>query len=326
MSPFAALAMVVLTQAADTVLLLQSNDPEWRPFEERLAAELTASGLSVRAAPATIDAARDIPAQLFERCRVDAAVAVMWFRPRSDARVDAWVADRVTSKVVLRTYEQPTSGAERARLALRAVELLHASMLEVRLLPPDAQDEFPQVRRFAESSPARPHWVFGTGVGVAFTGPLRPQPLLELQLGYAFSESVAVETQVISSVFPTRVDEPGRRFGADVGLAVVRAQADWTPLRSKRVSAGLVGGTGAVLLWASGDSNLMGIETHTDARIAWLVSAGAMVSVQVSDGVKLQLLAAAGVTLPEIGVTLAGTIAAWIGRPLVDTLLRLEFE
>jgi hypothetical protein len=321
-----AAALVLLTQSGDTIVLLQSSDSSWRPFEARLAAELQATGFTVRAVPSRVDLSGDIPAQLWEQCLEEAGLAAMWFQPRADGRLDAWVVDKVTAKAVLRTYEQPTTGAERARLALRAVELLHASLLEVRLLPLEEQSEFPEVKRFAVRDPRRPHWIFGTGIGMFFTPQLRPQPLLELQLGYAFNPAVAVEAQVISSVFPTRVDDPFQRFGADVGVALLRAQAEWTPLRGKAVTAGLCAGTGAVLLWASGDSNLMGIETHTEARATWLVSGGLLAAVKVSDGIRLQLLSAVGVTFPEIGVTLAGTVAAWIGRPVFDLLLRLEFE
>lgn len=279
-----------------------------------------------RTSPSTIDANGDIPAQLMRQCRDEGAVATLWFRPRADRRVDAWVADRVTGKAVLRTYEQPDSGAERARLALRAVELLHASLLEVRLMPAAEQNEFPEVKRFATREREQPHWSFGTGVGAVFTPGLRPQPLLELQLGYAFRPDLSVEAQVISSVFPTRVDDERQRYGADVGVALLRAMAEWTPLRGRSVSAGVAAGTGVVLLWASGDSKLTGVETHTEAQVTWLIGGGFIASARLSEGVRLQVLGNIGVTVPEIGVALAGTVVAWIGRPIIDALVRLEFE
>mgnify|MGYP001418849596 CR=1 FL=1 len=320
-----ALSAVVLAQA-DTVLILRSSDEAWRPFEARLAAELVASGLKVRAVDAEVDPQGDIPSQLWVQCRDEDAVAALWFQPRADGRVDAWVADKVTAKAVLRTYEQPQSGAERARLALRAVELLHASLLEVRLMAPSVSGEHPELRRFAaQRRVARPHWVFGTGVGMVVTPGLRPQPLLELQLGYELAPAWLVELQVLSSVFPARVDA-GPTLGADVGVAMVRALAQWSPLRGETLSAGLIAGTGAALTWATGATDKLAVEAATEAQAAWLLTGGIAVSSRVSEGIRLQLLSCIGFTVPEVGVRLAGVAYAHIGRPIIDVLLRLEFE
>lgn len=315
-------ALAVLAQA-DTVVLVRSPDEAWRPFEQRLAAELQASGFEVLAVDEAIDPAGNVRAQLEQRCKDAGAVAAMWFHPRPDGTVDAWVGDQVTSKAVLRTYEQPKDGIERARLALRAVELLHASLLEVRLIESREFPPLPAPRRFAPRV-EKPHWTFGTGVGLAITPNLRPQPLLELRLGYAFSPAWTTEVHAISSVFPTRVE--GKGYGADVGVAMVRALAQWAPLRGQVFSLGVAGGTGALLLWATGDTMLTGLEVRTEARVTWLLSGGPVFSARLSEGIRLQLLGLVGVTLPEIGVQLAGNVRAWIGRPIIDLLIRLEFE
>ena len=315
-------ALAVLAQA-DTVLLIRSPDEAWRPFEQRLTAELQASGFEVRALDVTVDPAKNIRAQLEGPCRDEGAVAALWFNPRPDGTVDAWVADQVTSKAVLRTYEQPKDGIERARLALRAVELLHASLLEVRLVEQREFPELPVKRRFAPRV-EKPHWTFGTGVGLAITPNLRPQPLLELRLGYAFSPAWTTEVHAISSVFPTRVE--GKGYGADVGVAMVRALAQFTPVRGQVLTLGVAAGTGALLLWATGDTMLSGLDVRTEARVTWLLSGGPVVSARVNEGIRLQLLSLVGVTLPEIGVQLAGIPRASIGRPIIDLLIRLEFE
>jgi hypothetical protein len=49
-------------------------------------------------------------------------------------------------------------------------------------------------------------------------------------------------------------------------------------------------------------------------------------SLRLSEAIRLQVLGGVGLTFPEVGVALAGTIAAWIGRPIIDALVRLEFE
>lgn len=327
MTLLAASALVVFAQAGNAVLLIHTTEDGWAAFEQRVAAELQAGGFHVRERKASIDASGDVAAQLFAQCRDEDAIAALWFRPRPDGSVDAWVADKVTSKAVVRTYTQPNSGAERARLALRAVELLHASLLEVRLMEP-AEDmpDLPPPRRFAPR-PRVPHWTFGTGVGVVFTGlSLRPQPLLELRLGYAFNDWVTLEAHGISSVFPARVEASD--FGADVGLALIRALVSFVPppLRGSTVSLGLVAGTGALMVWTSGEGRITGVELQTEARISWLVSAGIVAAAQVSEGIRIALMVTPGITVPEMAVQLAGTVYTSVGRPLIDVMLRLEFE
>ncbi len=321
---FAVSALLVAQPPADTVLVLRSPDAAWRPFEERLAAELEAGGFLVRALDTAVDPAGDVPAQLAQQCRDEDAVAALWFSSREDGRVDAWVADNLTAKAVLRTFEKPTTGAERARLALQAVELLHASLLEVRLMAPSVQREHPQVRRFASKPLEQPHLVFGTGVGMAVTPGLRPQPLLELQLGCAFRHDVTLEGQALTSVFPARVEGPS--VAADVGVAQLRAQVQWAPLKGRTLSAGLTLATGLAMTWASGAIDALGTDVTTEAQVAWLVALGFVVSARMNEGIRLQLLVNAGLTVPEVGVALDGVRLASIGRPIIDALLRLEFE
>lgn len=314
----------LLVAQTDTVLVLRSPDAAWRPLEDRLAAELEASGFAVHALDVAVDPAGDVPAQLWARCRSHDAVAAFWFFQREDGRVDAWVADNLTAKAVLRTYERPTTSAERARLALQAVELLHASLLEVRLMGPALQREHPQVRRFAEKPRDESHLVFGTGIGMAVTPGLRPQPLLELQLGWAFRHDVTLEGQALTSVFPARVDGP--MAAADVGVAQLRTQVLWQPLKGRTLSAGLALATGVALTWASGSNDSMGVDLVDEAQAAWMIAWGLVVSARLNEGIRLQLLANAAVTVPEIAVRLQNVTLAKLGRPIFDALLRLEFE
>lgn len=301
----AAVSALLLAQA-DTVLVISSPDEAWRPFEERLAAELRAGGFEVRVLDVHVDPAGDVPAQLRLQCKDQDAIAALWLFARDDGRVDAWVADALTEKAVLRTYDQPTNGAERARLALQAVELLHASLLEIRLKTTAAPGE-PQVPRFSNKPVEKPHLVFGTGVGVAVTPGMSPQPLLELQLGYEFRHGVTAEVQGITSVFP-----------AQIGVAQFRTQVLWAPLRGRVLSAGLALGTGLALTWAGGATD--------STRVAWLFACGLVLSARLNEGIRLQVLTNAAVTVPEMAYRIDALTVVTVGRPIIDALLRLEFE
>lgn len=334
MSVLGCLLALALGQTAaasrDAVLLLESSDREWAPFEERLAAELAATGFEVVLEPTHIDASKDVPEQLWLLCQWRGTLAVLWVQPRADGRVDAWVADRATQKAMLRTFDAPTTNTERSRLALRAVELLHASLLELRLMGPSEKDPVPEATLEAVKSrfkePERgAHWVFGTGLGLLVTpGGVGPQPTFELQLGYAFTEWLTAELQAVTSVFPSQVSQPGSK--ADVGAVFLRALAAWTPLRLGGFAAGLALGTGGALVWATGDTSSEILAAQTDARALWLLSGGLVLGMRLSDGVRLQLLACAGAWLPEVGVRFVGEQAAVLGTPVIDALLRLEFR
>jgi hypothetical protein len=325
-------AALMLTSAPDTVLLLRAGDAEWSAFEERVTDELYASGFAVKTLTVEIAPEGDVPGQLALRCQEENALAALWFHPHEDGRVDAWVADRVTGKAVVRTWDKPATRSARATLALKAVELLHASLLEVRLLEPKERAEVPEVaeaavRPYLREPKTKPHFVFGTGLGLAVTpGPnhLRPQPFLEVQLGYAVSRSLTIDIELATSVWPVNVQQP--EGSADFGMGFLRLMAGWTPLSWRDLSAGLIAGTGGWLLWGNGTVANGGLDARFDAQVAWLLTGGLEVALQLIEGVRLQLLATVGVCLPRLGVQFAERDVTVVGQPLFDFLLRLEFE
>jgi hypothetical protein len=328
-----ALAVVALTalSQADTVLLLRSSDETWAPLEERVAAELQASGFLVKGVESQIDPGGDIPAQLWQRCQAEGVLAALWFNARADGRVDAWVADRVTGKAVLRTYEQPSSGAERARLALRAVELLHASLLEVRLMTQQQKAAVPEVaraaveKRLTAEEESKPHLIFGTGVGAIFSSGLaHPQPMLEIQIGWAFSARFAAEVQVQTSVFPSQVHDAVSQ--ADVGIALFRLVGAWAPWRYGPFALALLAATGTAMVWASGDTNDQNLETRLDVTATWVVGGGLQASWRFNEGVRVQLLGIGSAGVPAVAVAIAGDTRAVLLRPVIDVMVRMEFE
>ncbi len=250
--------------------------------------------------------------------------------PRTDGRIDVWVADRVTSKVVTRTWDAPKNTRDRATLALEAVELLQASLVEVQWLAAKERAQVPPVAEAAVRSrfrekPFAPHGIFGTGVGLFVTpGGLRPQPLLEIQIGFAFSEAFAFDVQVASSFWPVHIDEPGG--AADVGLGFLRVFAVWSPLRKGAVSFGPALSTGVLLMYAAGTDAAQGLETRLDARVSWLISGGFQLAYRLNEGIRAELLANFGISAPELGVRIADVPIATAGQPLFDLGMRLEFE
>jgi hypothetical protein len=124
----------------------------------RLGAELSAAGFEV----IVLEAKRGVDARSqVERVALDpppfATIAIT--RTPEGAAADVWVADRLSKKTVVRRIEQAEleSEAPPRALAIRAVELLRASLLEVEADPSaKLPDDVSRWMRSAEPQPAPP--------------------------------------------------------------------------------------------------------------------------------------------------------------------------
>lgn len=98
------------------------------PARLRLAAEVRALGFVPEAV--TVEEPLDVPG-LEALARDHDALAAVYIAPSSSGAT-VWVVDRVTGKVLLRHIEAPADGDDvQALVAVRAAELLRASLLEV---------------------------------------------------------------------------------------------------------------------------------------------------------------------------------------------------
>jgi len=112
----------------------------------RIRGELVSAGFQVEIAEGvdlegTNDLrSRDSLEKLAEQRRADAAVAIIGdVAPNS---VEAWVVDRVTGKSVMRRLSfEPQSNRAPQTLAIRAIELLRSSFLEIHLAPAEESGE-----------------------------------------------------------------------------------------------------------------------------------------------------------------------------------------
>jgi hypothetical protein len=316
-------AALVLLAGPDTVLLLRSDDASRAALEERVSAELAASGFQVSSGVGALETTADIPGQLWARCKLQNTRAVLWLASRGDGQIDAWVAEPDTAKAMVRTWMAPATYSERATLALKAVELLHAMLLETGAIEPDDPDLPSAHVRFKKRF--QPAWTFGTGLGVIVTpGNLRPQPLLELQLGYAFRKDFALDVQLASSVWP--VHSIVALGEADIGVAFLRVMGQWTPVRAGPAAFSLAGGTGLFLLWVSGQTSPVAADPPSAiVSPGWMISGGPNVAFELIDRVRLQLIVNVSAVFPQLVAEVAQVPIATV-QLLFDALLRLEFE
>jgi hypothetical protein len=161
-------------------------DPAETTILPRLRAELDGLGLDVRIVPKNED--EQLPRDLIAAARTVSAVAA--FRiVVEDNRADVWIADRLTGKVVLREMLPRGAQIDGRVVALRAVELLRTSLMELderrapqgELPPPPTLTEtsglLPDLERFSLTADSAFLWSpggCGLGIGVAGAVAWRP--------------------------------------------------------------------------------------------------------------------------------------------------------
>jgi hypothetical protein len=134
--------------AATPILIVteRSNDP----VAQRLEVELSTLGLqALLTLPSAAGTDEDVAGMTRER----GAAAAIRVRLRGDGAVLLWVNDRVTGKQVLREL-RPAAGEGPEEIALRALELLRASLLELEL-PSAPRGEVPPSPAVVALIPAR---------------------------------------------------------------------------------------------------------------------------------------------------------------------------
>jgi hypothetical protein len=117
----------------DRVVLVRNPDPD---LDARLVAELRFLGFVADVVDVPVP--RDVAA-LHDLARVHDAAAAIAVHDGGD-RVTVWIGDRVTGKSVARALE-PTQPDRPREIAVRTVELLRASLVELQHVPPVPEAE-----------------------------------------------------------------------------------------------------------------------------------------------------------------------------------------
>ena len=124
-------------------MILSTSEGTWDALEKRLRAELTLLGFQVELraikAPESLQEL-DAMSRLVEREQLVGAVMLM--RHGADTqKVRIWLSDAVTDKQVMRSMQLPSTIDEESELVLKIVELLRASLLELRLKKEEPKQE-----------------------------------------------------------------------------------------------------------------------------------------------------------------------------------------
>jgi hypothetical protein len=259
----------------------------------RLQAELTVEGFDAQVTE--LDLGPDVRGSLEKVAPTMAATAVVAVVSGSDpASAELWVVDRMTGKtVVRRVHADPKAPTRIAEvLSVRAVELLHASFLELAITSRPSPDvveaplpSAPVVTRFAKEPlvEAEPDWTWaveagGGGMG-AIQGATNGSTLLGeflpvARVQRAFGRRLCARISLAGLGTQAKVDMPGGYANVSQTIGLVEGLLRFR--RGRRLEPVVSLGAGVLYLSGDGHETAPYIGGH-----AWRVSAAADAGVGV---------------------------------------------
>jgi hypothetical protein len=311
------------------------------PISLRLQAELRSLHFDVPEIEVEIAPEPPSRAQLEDAARKSEAVAAVRIVP-SKTGVEVWIVDRITGKTVLREMVTTAGGAASrdATIALRVVELLRASLMELDAdRPPQGEMETPPLVRELMAPPRIPA---AATVKISTLPPLDP-PAFSIELGPAavlspggFGPSGAVSAAVyyhpaepfgvnliaLIPVLPATVSGPEGATTARIGLLGGGLRGTWIPAGSAWALS-LGGGLAALWLHLDGQPapGFGGASKNLFSAAPYL---RAGLGITVLPRLRLRADALLGASLPPTLVRFGERLAAVWGVPFAAPTLGVE--
>jgi len=320
---------------ARVVILRSSLDVEALPeVERRVAAELSNLGLKVVSVPCRTS---DLNGQLAEMggqaVAHRALASIRVFRGKGHQVVQAWIYDSVTGKMVFRQLllQREKGPDAMASAALQVVELLHASLLEVRMRRrrEAARDAPPIVHKMVaarlDGPPRGPgRWSIRGGLWNAWSlGQAGSAGGVSLGMSWRPVGWLSLGGEVFAPWISSRVGD--HRGTAQVTALMLRGVGWIEPFNRARVSPGLGVGAGSLLVGASGQA-MAPNRAQTDWKAVALLSLSARLALRVSPSIRVLTAVVVDISFPEVAVLFGEDIVARIGRPLLAAALALEWS
>lgn len=293
----------------------------------RTQAELRAEGFEVVLRDVAVSG--DVRAALESASREgDAVAAIAVVSDPAGAAADLWVTDRITGKTSIRRIEViAVAPSERPRaLAIRAVELLRASLVEAVVLPTEAKPP-PDVKRWLEPPPvgplSGPHAALSVGMLTGFDG-IGPAGAPVVRLGWAADFGLGGRVSWLGPALGARADSP-------LGSAAIRQElATFDVLYAPPVEwAGFTpmvwAGAGVYHLFAEGEL-LMPLTGQSDEVWAFAGVGGLGIGYRLTPALTAWLDAEGALTTPRAVVTLFGEPLGTMGRPMLLSSLGISLH
>lgn len=316
--------------SAPRILVVQSksSDTPQPTLERRLIAELRSAGLVVELVQMESDGGGVAKTTLSEMAVQRGAFAALRLANRESGD-----PIRIGYASSARSGSQGESviGADDDEDATvwRVLDLLNARLLEARLVCRKVQavaaGHGPLVHPTVLVEATREEPRFSLEIGPALVAPLSIQATLGLGLAVAFKPSNTLRLELDSMVTVLRStikDEGGK---SEVGISRLQLgllyEADWW--RWGRPFAGI--GLGAITIWADGESGGPYV-ARSDASVVLQVGLSAGMAFKLSQALEIRLSFVASLPYKEFVIRFGEEPVARIGRPLMDTSLRLAWK
>jgi hypothetical protein len=298
----------------------------------RLRAELTAAGFEITEVERHGEDAREAAEAEQGATGAFATIAIV---PRTADAADIWIADRITGKTVVRRIQVPggTGRDAGAVLAVRAVELLQASLLEARepapaepvstpaappppatVVPSDVSAWMQARRPPSEPRSGDAHFSLQAGAGVihSFAG-VGPAFLPVIGLAYRLTTDVAIGLRAGGPAFAADLKAIGGTIAARQEMLSLEIRYEFLS-RAASVRPFAIGGVGAYHLGVVGAASPP-YKGESDDLFAALFALGPGAKVRLGERVSivgdLRLLFVA----PKPTVRAAGAEVGSMSRP-----------
>jgi hypothetical protein len=305
----------------------------WSAAERVLAREFRALGFTVLSIPGQASGERERRLELQDLTDSrSAACAVRIVRPAAgQGAVELWINDRVTKKMLFRQLEiAPEVGDREAEIiALRVVEMLRASLLELRLPERAAKPPAlpPVVRRLIPTEPSpMPSrldlqlqggaWISSGGVPVL--------GMLHLGLRIRLPASFSVTGDLGLSVISGDLHEDGLSSTFDVAEAFFWGA--WHPEPVGRVEPAFGLGLGLLIPTAEGTAAEPGLAMKKDDARVGAVACRFDLLWRLTPRVAANFSVTAGFAFPEISVRFGDKVVAHAGHPFSEVLAGLRIS
>ena len=318
-------AREVTAEEPSAVVLLEPRAPDGVAKETltRARAELTGAGFRVIVAPRGDGDAR---ASLEDAIRDAGAIAAIAIESKqSSSVVEVWVSDRLTGKLSIRPVE--SKGEAPAFLAIRAVELLRASLLELASPPRTAEtpvDPPPAVKKLTDATTeTNASRRTGFGIEAGMMGLLSVDgvhPAIAPMLRVSYGAAVGVGG---------RISWAGPSFGPGLegalGQAAITqylgvAELVYSPPLGGPVALVFNGGLGAYHVRAAGEL-LDPQRARSGGSTTFLATWGTGLDFRIHPRFGLALETLVGVSAPRVTVDMGDEQVGRFGRPLLGASL-----
>jgi hypothetical protein len=304
--------------AADRVVVIAET-----PLTVRMQAELAQLGIDTvpMARPAGSD-----PTVLETLAEDHEAIATILLERKPNG-MEIWIADRTTEKMVLRRIPVEGGAGSDATAVTKSVELLRASLLEVRMTPTPAPTP-PVVDRIlgpALLPPASsPSVMLRLSPTVLFGTQAPPSAHLTADVGFLVGDYFVLGATLVPPTFAatSSASEGELSLSHGLGLFVVELhpfpESRWL---DPRVSSGL-----GLHLAHVGVEGSAGRPNGEDLSASAYANLSLGLAVWVADPFAIDAELGCGLTLPRTDYSLEGRVAASIGWPLCTGSLGAGFR